>query len=331
MERGYTTISENNIVYKWKIDQIDFIITSQTDFTFNSSEFSSRSKVKDRWCLKSIFDSTEYVDFYLCLKSDHHDLKTKFSFFLLDSKKEKVYITKYQELFSKGERKCYSLGKQNLLDKKNRNLPGDTLTVGIDLTVYGSPITISTKFELNIPKRPMAHDFTELYNSGIGSDVVINVGGTNFEAHKSILMARSPVFAAMFSHDMIEKKESKISISIPDITPRVFEKVLEYIYTDKVTGLDEINVDLLKAADKYQLRSLKNICQASLGKILTLENAFYLMALADLYNATHLLEFTTNFLVLNIKNVIDNPDFEEFEKSHLSLALKLTKRFISKK
>ncbi|XP_057322581.1 speckle-type POZ protein B-like [Microplitis mediator] len=138
-------------------------------------------------------------------------------------------------------------------------------------------------------------------------------------------MARSPVLAAMFSHEMIEKKESKISI--PDITPRIFEKVLEYIYTDKVIGLDEINVELLKAADKYQLQSLKNICQESLCGGLNFENAFDIMILADSYNATYLLEFTANLLVLNMKNVIDTQDFKQLEKSHPSLALKLVKKY----
>ncbi|XP_057318193.1 speckle-type POZ protein-like [Microplitis mediator] len=329
MERGYTTIDENNIVYEWKIDKIDFFLTSKFDFILQSSEFSSGSTFKDTWRIKSVFDSKDNIDFFLCLTSDHHELNTKFSFYVLDSKKERAFMTKFHTCFSKGEERYYCLRKKNLMDNKNRDLPEDTLTVGIDLTVYDVPITTSTKLSLNIPKHSIAHDLTELYNSGIGSDIIINVGDHIFEAHKIMLMARSPVIAAMFSHDMIENKESKISIS--DITPEIFQKVLEYIYTDKVTGLDESNVELLKAADKYQLRSLKNTCEESLSKILALENAFYLMYLADLCNATHLLELTTNFLVANMKNVIDNPDFKDFEKLHPSLALKLTKKFISKK
>ncbi|XP_057321134.1 speckle-type POZ protein-like A isoform X2 [Microplitis mediator] len=209
--------------------------------------------------------------------------------------------------------------------ERDKYLPDNTLTVCLDLTVYNTSITTPTKLSFNVPKHQMAHDYTELYNSKIGSDIIINVGDTNFKAHRSILIARSPVLSAMFSHDMIEKKESKISI--PDITPRVFEKVLEYIYTDKVTGLDEIADDLLEAADKYQLQSLKNICQKSLSETLDLENAFELMILADRHSAEPLLEFTTDFLVKNIKkNHIDIQNFENFEKLHSSLALKLLKK-----
>ncbi|XP_057319167.1 speckle-type POZ protein-like [Microplitis mediator] len=326
MIRGYTTINENSVVYEWKIDKIDFFLNSKTDFTLKSSEFSSGSIVKDTWRIKSIFDSTDHAHFSLCLTSDHHELNVKFSFYLLDSKKEKVCIKEHHESLSKGEKMCYSLNKKSLLTGKDTYLPGNTLTVCLDLTVYGTSITTSTKVLLNAPKHPMAHDFTELYNSRIGCDVIINVGDTNFEAHKIILMARSPVLAAMFSHEMIEKKDNKISI--PDITPEIFEKVLEYIYTDEVSGLAEIADDLLEAADKYQLLSLKNICQESLRETLNLENAFKLMTLADRHSAEPLLESITDFLVTNIKkNNIDIEDFENFEKPNSFLALKLLKKY----
>ncbi|XP_057325877.1 speckle-type POZ protein-like A [Microplitis mediator] len=326
MERGYTTIDENNIVYEWKIDKINFFLNSKINFTHNSSEFSSGSIFKDTWRIKSVFDSRENADFYLCLTSDHHELNVKFSFYVLDNKKEKICIKEYQESVSKGERMYYALIKKVLLANEDKYLPDNTLTVCLDLTVYGTSITTSTKLELNIPKHLMGHDYTELYNSRIGSDTIINVGDTTFETHRSILMARSSVLAAMFSHEMIEKKDNKISI--PDITPEIFEKVLEYIYTDKVTGLDEIADDLLEAADKYQLLSLKNICQESLSKTLNLENAFKLMPLADRYSAEPLVKFITDFLVKNIKkNNIDIQDFENFKKSHSSLAFKVLEKY----
>ncbi|XP_057317941.1 speckle-type POZ protein-like A [Microplitis mediator] len=326
MERGYTKISKNNIVYEWKIDDMDIFLNTETSFTLTSSQFTSGSKIQDTWCMKAVFDSTDNVDFYLCLTSDHHELNTKFLFYMLDSKKYKIVSkTKHYKSFSKGERMYYVLVKKKLLDYKDEFLPDNTLTVGINLTVYDIPITTSTKLELNIPKHQMAQDYTEFYKSKVGSDIIINVDDTNFEAHRSILMARSPVLAAMFSHEMIEKKDNKISI--PDITPEIFEKVLEYIYTDEVSGLAKIADDLLEAADKYQLLSLKNICQESLSKTLNLENAFKLMSLADRHSAEPLVEFITDFLVKNIKNNnIDIEDFENFKKSHSSLAFKVLEK-----
>ena len=79
------------------------------------------------------------------------------------------------------------------------------------------------------------------------SDVVLRVGNKDFQAHKCILSARSPVFGAMFQHDMKEAKENHVDIE--DVEVEVFEVMLRFIYTDKISS-DDVTIDLLKAADK---------------------------------------------------------------------------------
>lgn len=253
-------------------------------------------------------------------------IKNNIFIFHFERKKKEKFCKKLSVPISKGEGLYLSLSKKDLLDNKDEYLPNNTLTVCVEHSMYDTPVTTSRKLELNISKRQMIHDYTELYNSKMISDVIINVGDKEFQAHKIILMARSPVLAAMFSHEMIEKKQNKVSIT--DITPEIFEKVLEYIYTDEVIGLDEIADDLLEAAEKYQLQSFKETCQESLSVTLDFENAFKLMTLADLYNANHLLEFTTDFLVAKMKCVINTQGFKQLEKSHSSLALKLFKKYL---
>ncbi|XP_057322583.1 speckle-type POZ protein B-like [Microplitis mediator] len=175
----------------------------------------------------------------------------------------------------------------------------------------------------------MTHDYEELYNTKMGCDTIINVGDKEFQAHKTILMARSPVLAAMFYHDMIEKKENKISI--PDITPETFEKVLKYIYTDEITDLDADAERLLEAADKYQLQSLKEMCQESLSGTLTVDNALKIMTLADRHSAKDLLEFTIDYMASKIKDIIVTEDFQVLEKSNVTEVFGLIKKLSSHK
>lgn len=56
-------------------------------------------------------------------------------------------------------------------------------------------------------------------------------------------------YDAMFSRDMKENGEN--AITIPDVDPNVFEKILEFIYTDKVNNLGSDVEELLDASNTY--------------------------------------------------------------------------------
>ena len=93
------------------------------------------------------------------------------------------------------------------------------------------------------------------------SDVTFNVRCQEFRAHKTILAARSPVFAAMFKHPSKEKLSG--IVNVPDIEPGVFKELLRYIYTGQVPlqRMDKLAIGLLAAADKYLLEKLKQACR----------------------------------------------------------------------
>ena len=90
----------------------------------------------------------------------------------------------------------------------------------------------------------ISSDYQELFQSGKWSDVTLVVGDTELKAHKLILSARSPVFAALF----VEMQESKVTIT--DVSADVLQEVLRYIYTGKVEALKDNADKLLAAADK---------------------------------------------------------------------------------
>ncbi|XP_057342158.1 speckle-type POZ protein-like isoform X2 [Microplitis mediator] len=328
MIRGFTTLDESNFVYEWKINKMDYFLDSKTE-DFIYSDFSLSAIGYDQWRIESTFNpNKDNVDFHLCLIYGG-PLHARFSSFVLDNKKDKNFTTTdvVQHYINNDKKICLSLPKKTLLDDKDKYLPDNTLTICVDLTVFKTPTTTSKKLVINFSKRGMAHDYQDLYNTKMGCDTIINVGDYEFQAHKTILMARSPVLAAMFSHDMIEKKENKISV--PDITPEIFEKILKYIYTDQVIDLNEIADDLLEVADKYQLQSLKEMCQESLSETLILRNALKIMTLADRHSAKELLDFTIRFMATNMKDLIETQEFKEFSRSNLAGAFELMKKLSS--
>ena len=60
--------------------------------------------------------------------------------------------------------------------------------------------------------------------------------------------ARSPVFAAMFEHEMEERKRNRVDIT--DVDHEVLREMLRFIYTGRAPNLDKMADDLLAAADK---------------------------------------------------------------------------------
>lgn len=87
-----------------------------------------------------------------------------------------------------------------------------------------------------------------LLDSGTFSDVTLCTRGREFKAHKAILAARSPVFGAMFEHEMEESRKGRVEIS--DIDPDVFHEMLKFVYTGSTPQLQGMADDLLAAADK---------------------------------------------------------------------------------
>lgn len=104
---------------------------------------------------------------------------------------------------------------------------------------------------LQVPECRLPDDLGSLFENQKFSDVTLAVENREFQAHKSILAARSPVFAAMFEHEMEERKHNRVEIT--DVDHEVLREMLRFIYTGKASNLEKMADDLLAAADKVCL------------------------------------------------------------------------------
>ncbi|PWA63446.1 SKP1/BTB/POZ domain-containing protein [Artemisia annua] len=88
------------------------------------------------------------------------------------------------------------------------------------------------------------------------------------EAHCALLAAQSPVFHSMFSHDLKEKEMSTVNIS--DMTIEVCQAFISYIYTSNIEHQDFIKhrLDLLRAAEKYDVLDIKDVSEKFNGNLL---------------------------------------------------------------
>ena len=95
------------------------------------------------------------------------------------------------------------------------------------------------------------------------ADVDLVVSGVSFKAHRAILAARSAVFAAMLASAMSESTTGIVEIT--DVSPEIFAKFLQFIYTGRLDTPCFANRELATCADKYDVGTLSDLCNESLA------------------------------------------------------------------
>ncbi|KAF0984776.1 hypothetical protein FDP41_000675 [Naegleria fowleri] len=232
----------------------------------------------------------------------------------------------------------------------------------------------------------LATDFGFLIDNEELSDCQLRVGsGKNqrtFHCHKVILCQRSEYFRNMFLVHrgmFLESSSTPISgttnlpfsdksaevltnsfgtrISIvekPNIAPAVFEKVLQYIYTGRVTfttklkhrkikdktvhvaqmqSPDDIDnvismcMHVLAAADELILLELKNFCVDYVKQYIDSESAIVLLDLALKYGSEDLIESCFDFIKHNAREVIASESLPFV--SHLTMKVFLESEYLA--
>lgn len=106
-------------------------------------------------------------------------------------------------------------------------LKDDCLKINCTVGVVVSAIDCSRLHLIQVPDSDIGSDFGMLLENMEGSDVVFNVAGEKFHAHKLVLTARSPIFRSEF-FDASDSDKQEIIIS--DMEPKVF-KVSVHAFT----------------------------------------------------------------------------------------------------
>lgn len=142
-------------------------------------------------------------------------------------------------------------------------------------------------------------------------------GDNRVGGHIFILAARSPVFAAMFQHNLQETKTGQVVIK--DIEKDTFTQLLNYIYSGETeTPLTELGVDavqsLFLAADKYDIGDLNEECVHYLISSVNVNNAIKLMVFAHLHSIDELMEAALDFVARNHVEIFQLDDWATLVK-----------------
>ncbi|XP_002735147.1 speckle-type POZ protein-like [Saccoglossus kowalevskii] len=322
----YTQVKVVKFSYMWTINNFSFCREEMGE-VLKSSTFSAGANDKLKWCLRVNpkgldEESKDYLSLYLLLVScNKSEVRAKFKFSILNAKREETKAMESQRAYRFVQGKDWGFKKfirrDFLMDEANGLLPDDKLTLFCEVSVVADSVNISgqsNQTQLKVPECRLADDLGILWEKSSFSDVTLSVSGREYQAHKAILAARSPVFNAMFEHEMEEKKLNRVEIT--DVDHEVLREMLRFIYTGKAPNLEKMADDLLSAADKYALERLKVMCEEALCTNLSVENVCDVLVLADLHSADQLKGVAIDFINSHAMDVMDTSGWKSMVRSH---------------
>ncbi|EDL38714.1 mCG1041469 [Mus musculus] len=325
---GYTHISVKEFCYVWTIRNFSPCIDGIRR-TITSPVFSLEANDEVTWCLRAHPNGVDevsecYMSVFLellsCRKSP---VWAKYEFWITTSQGEKYQCMKSFNVHSfrknqyRGFKK-FILG-DFLISHPCRFLPENKLTLCCKVSIVGSVFGMPGQNITPVIKDPrhlLTDDLGELWENSLFTDCCLLVASHEFKAHKAILEARSPVFRAMFEHEMEERLANPTEIH--DLDPKVFKEMMGFVYTGKVPHLQShyMATDVLTAADKYGLEGLKVLCEDALCRNLSVENAAHTLILADLHNIQQLKNEALYFIAFYASVVSETSEWKSMMDSH---------------
>ncbi|KAL8041746.1 hypothetical protein ABFX02_09G003900 [Erythranthe guttata] len=212
------------------------------------------------------------------------------------------------------------LGRDNFITRSSLTeyLKDDCLKIRVNIEVFTCrnqdlPLIKVPTESLN---NSIRSDFGKLLQSKKGADVLFKVKNQSFCAHKPILAARCPFFLSYLS-DGHQSNE----IDVPDIDPEIFEAMLWFLYTGILREEEHDDSDfggplmiesfmgkILAAADRFELKKLKKICELRISDKISRESVAYVMHLAELCRAEELKAACLRFGAENGTSILDVVD-----------------------
>mmetsp|Transcript_74496 Transcript_74496/g.197874 ORF Transcript_74496/g.197874 Transcript_74496/m.197874 type:complete len:444 (-) Transcript_74496:141-1472(-) len=149
-------------------------------------------------------------------------------------------------------------------------------------------------------------------------DVVLVAEGKEHSAHQAILKARSPVLRVMLEADMAEKASGRVVID--DLNSLTVSLLLDFLYTadipPNIAEMEDAPEELgrlMKAADKYEVPNLMDLCIGWLKRDISRDNMLKILEVAHEVGNPSLKEACLAFVTRDSETVQAAQDSRDFE------------------
>ncbi|KAB2618996.1 BTB/POZ domain-containing protein [Pyrus ussuriensis x Pyrus communis] len=149
------------------------------------------------------------------------------------------------------------------------------------------------------------------------------------QAHKAVLVNRSPVFRAMFENEEMEESRSG-TVNIADVRYVALQAFVSYLYTAETCLNQNLACDLLILAEKYQVQHLKHYCQKFLVSKLNWDNALTTYTFAWGHNAEDVMDAALEVITDNMDKLTARLEYDDLVKKDPQLVIKIYETYLSK-
>ncbi|XP_043465948.1 protein roadkill-like isoform X2 [Leptopilina heterotoma] len=314
---------------RWKV--CDFLIACENKSLIKSSLFPKEKVDNVQWCLEVQFtklskDNQDIFQFSL-INTESIRKNVCINISIFSNEKIKKIINSYPscDIITKWEIKATELYQVLVFDNR---LPTNIVIfceVVLMKEVKSALKSSSSSLARTLQSNELLSQLKNSISDEAFKDVIFKVEDETFTAHKFILALRSPVFAIMFKNHVVEKLMPVFKVE--DMRATIFQKVLQFIYTDNVEDIDDLVFDLFCASEKYELDNLKIMCINNLYANLSCETVIKTLELADIFSISKLKEESLRFLVTNLATISCKEDFVALIKKRENLSVEIFKMF----
>jgi speckle-type POZ protein len=120
---------------------------------------------------------------------------------------------------------------------------------------------------------------SKLFSEAELTDVEIICGDQTFKCHKLILALKSDVFKAMLYTNKCTENTTG-TICVDDIDAKAMNTLLKYLYHNKITYKEATDIDLIVAANKYNIVDLVAKCEKNIFLTMSMTNIMDVLAVS---------------------------------------------------
>ncbi|XP_078612132.1 kelch-like protein 24 [Branchiostoma floridae x Branchiostoma japonicum] len=146
-----------------------------------------------------------------------------------------------------------------------------------------------------------------LRQTGSFCDVSLCVDGIEFPCHRAVLASFSPYFKAMFSNELAESHQEKVTIN--GVEAPMIELLLGYAYTSEIV-ITKMNVQsLLAAANLLEVLPVRDACCAFMEKHMDESNCLGIHCFAEAHACSELQEKAKSYVLTSFPEVCQQEEF----------------------